>query len=310
MTPGSPEHADASRVNIRAARPADWRSLRLILPEAVHFGSEVMILIAEDAGKKVMVGALAIAVQPRPQPVLGFRIALHVIAPFRNIGVEEMLITAAEQLVRPRGATALFTWGAIEAGSDAEKFWRLLGFDHAEQIIEGRTDVRAGLAFLDPIWDQLCQRGKVPADLTCINLNEADPQEIARLYVRYIGGSFQEILRALTGESAARGFDPYVSPVLKVGEKTVAAILARILPDRKTAFVDAIIVDPGLRNTWANVALRRTGWQHCLERGVDTIIYYTHARHRDTRHFVQKVGAITREFLEPYRMLRDPPPAG
>ena len=187
----------------------------MILPEAVYFGSTVTIFVAEDVDQNVMLGTIAVSMQPRIDPVRGLRLAMHVVAPFRNLGIEEQLLTAAEAVVRARGAEARYTWGAIEAGSEIEHFWRRMGFDHAEQIIEGRTDLKAGLAFLEPIWQQLCQRGKVPANLLAVTLDQADPHEIVRLYTETIGGSYRDILRVLTGESASHGFDPYISPVLR-----------------------------------------------------------------------------------------------
>ena len=86
-------------------------------------------------------------------------------------------------------------------------------------------------------------------------------------------------------------------------------IMGRIVPGG-IGFCDAIIVDAAFRGRWANVAIRREGWRRCLDVGLHTVLYYTHARHRDTRHFVDKVGTVTREFLEPYRMLTGRPPGG
>jgi GNAT superfamily N-acetyltransferase len=291
----------AAACSIREAIMGDYRVLRMLLPEAVCFGSDVAAVVATDGEGGPIVGAIAIDSVLRHEPVIGVRIAIHVVPPFRNRGVESQLLSAAETIASSRGGRALYTWGAIDSGSDAARFWDQQGFDRAEHVWEGRTDVLAGLKYLEPFWQQLLRRGKVPANILSISTAEADPAELARMYVAHIGGSFESVYPRLTGESPT-SFDPMNSTVI-LQDQTIAGLgLASVL-EKGVTLVEAIIVEPGFRGRWANLYLKRESWRRCAAAGTHTSIYFTHDRHQDTRRFTEKTGTITRNFLEPYRMI-------
>jgi GNAT superfamily N-acetyltransferase len=287
--------------SIRPGQQDDWRALRLLLPEAVHFGSNVTTLIAADPSNGLMVGAVAIAGQFRSEPQPGLRVAVQVIPPFQNRGVEEQLLLAAEQIVRSRGGKAIYTWGAIEVNSEVSRFWERMGFDHAEHVQEGRTDIATGLACIEPFWQELIRRGKVPQDINALPFDQADPAALARLYVAHIGGDYDTIYQRLTG-ALPPSFDPAASTVIKLGTDIVGLSLGRPMT-REVLLVEAVIVDPSFRGRWANLFLKRESWRRCALAGIRTVIYYTHDRHQDTRRFGDKTGTTIRDFLEPYRTL-------
>jgi GNAT superfamily N-acetyltransferase len=286
---------------IRQSVPEDWRALRLLLPEAVYFGSGVIVLVATDSSSGTIAGAIAIDPTLRSEPELGAKIAIHVVPPFRNRGIEAQLLAAAETIARSLGARALYTWGAIEAAGDAAKFWDELGFDKAQHLLEGRTDVAAGLKYIEPFWQQLIQRGKVPSHITSLPVDKANPIEMARLYARHIGGTYEAAYQRFSGESPL-SFDPTTSTAILLNDCLIGVSLARKMT-RGHLLVEAVIIDTPFRGRWANLYLKRQSWQRCLNAGIHTVFYYTHDRHQDTRRFVEKAGTVIREFIEPYRML-------
>ncbi len=277
----------------------------MLLPEAVYFGSGVLVLVAVDGDNQAITGAIAIDRNLRTDPEVGARIAIHVIPPYRNRGVEIQLLAAAEKVARSLGACALYTWGAIDVASDAAKFWEEMGFDKTQRVLEGRTDVAKGLHYIEPFWRQLVQRGKVPSNIFSLPVDEANPVEMARLYSMHIGGSYEAAYRRFSGESPL-GFDPTTSTVILLDHSLVGVSLARrITPGN--LLVEAVIIDTPFRGRWANLYLKRQSWQRCLNAGIQTVFYYTHDRHQDTRRFVEKAGTVVREFVEPYRMLVEHP---
>jgi GNAT superfamily N-acetyltransferase len=287
--------------SVRSTRMQDWPVLRLMLPEAVYFGSAVITLVAIENATDLVVGAIAVSRELRTTPVSGAKIALYVLPPFYHRGIEEQLLVAAGNIVGPTGGRALYTWGIIEANSQAAHFWKRHGFDQAEIVREGRTDVARGLKYLEPFWQHLLKRGKVPANIEVARLDRIDPARIAAIYVQHIGGSYEKIFRELTGQSDIR-YEPAVSPVVMLGSKMVGLILARRMPGN-IALVEAVIIDKGYRGGWANIFLKREGWRNCVDVGIHTVLYYTHGKHQDTRRFVDKVGTTIRDFEEPYRIL-------
>src|SRR4051794_27514204 len=113
---------------VRAARDADYRVARILLPQAVHFGSGAMVLLAESICQQQVIAAAALAPRYRSEGLFGARVAVHVTPPWRRRGVATELLKAAGDAVRPWGVQALFAWHPVQAGSDEERCWRTLRF--------------------------------------------------------------------------------------------------------------------------------------------------------------------------------------
>jgi GNAT superfamily N-acetyltransferase len=292
--------ATDSQFSVREGTLADWPVLRLLLPDVFNFGAGLMSRVATDRGSGVIVAAIAIDTVLQNQPVLGVRVAMHVVPPFRQRGVEAQLLSAAEEIARLLGACALYTWGAIETDSDTARYWEDLGFDQGLQLQQGQTLVATGLKFLEPYWQELVRRGKVPAGIVAVPIEQADPAELAQMYSTYIGGTYDMAHRRLTGLASPR-FD-HSSTVILQNDRIAGVSLGHLI-DNGVGVVEAVIIDPPFRGTWASVFLRRESWSRCAAAGIHTLLYYTQERHRDTRRFVAKAGTTIRDYVKRYRRL-------
>jgi GNAT superfamily N-acetyltransferase len=285
---------------IQAARREDWRALRMLLPGMVHYGSGALALVAVDGGGLV-IGAAAVLPRLRSTPVVGPRLAMHVIEPVRRKGLALRLIEQAAVQIWRAGARAIYASEPVPADSEAQRLWGKLGFDRGVEVVEGTNDIARALEYLQPIYEQCAQRGWIAQNARIAALNEADAAQVASLHVKYLGGSAEDVIRAIRGETL-RPYEPELSPVLTVGGKVVAFTLAeRISPE--TAFVHATVVDPSLRDGWANVWLKFWGATNAAKMGITTLLHHSYEQHRDTRRIIRRIGTSFRVLVEPYRVL-------
>lgn len=301
--------------SIRPANQTDWRALRLLLPHAVHFGAGVRVLVAKtDSGDSRVLGAAALTARPRAEPVPGLRLSIHVIPPARRQGIARTLFNACVAIAAAEGLSALYAWGPVEPASTDSQAWKRLGMEHSCHVLETRTDLAASIRYLQPIYQQVVQRGWVPAGARLVPLDRADPAGIAQLHVQHLGGDFDTLLRRLGGQTPPP-YHPEMSPVILLDGRVAAFILTLPIGDG-VGLIESTVVAPSVRGRWANLWMRVAGARRCLELGLHTVLYYTYDRHGDTRKVAQRLEGVTRQLIEPYRFLSaipisaEPPPDG
>lgn len=293
-------------VTVRPAGPGEWRAGRLLLPEAIHHGSNADLVVATVGEPPRVVGAAAVSVRLRWSPVPGPRVAVHVIGPMRRRGVARRLLSHVETAARRISAAAVYAWQPVEPGADAAQVWAGLGLDQCAVLQETRIDAARLEAYLTPFWEQMSARGWVPAEARLVPLGALGPVEIeqvAAMHVAHLGGSRDYLLPRLRGQVLDR-FHPNLSLALMMSERVMGLTLGRLLPG-STYFVDANVLDPSLRGGlstgWANVWLKLESARRCRENGTRTYQFHTHDQHSDTRKLARKVGGVTAELVHPYR---------
>ena len=270
----------------------------MLLPAAVHFGSGVRAAVATD-GDGLIVGAAALSARPRADPVSGLRVALHVIPPRRGRGLGRALSEACADVARGAGAEALYAWGPVDPA--AGEPWRRLGFGHSCTVRESRVSLAAALNYLTPFYERVVAEGWIPPDARLVPLDRADAREVARLHVAQLGGELESLVRRISG-NVPPPYHPAMSPVILVNGRVMAFSLALPLPGG-IALAESTVVDPSLRGGWANLWLKIAGATESLRLGLHTLLYYTYDRHTDTRKLGRQVGGVTRELVEPYKLL-------
>jgi GNAT superfamily N-acetyltransferase len=286
---------------IRPARPDDWRAARMLLPQAVHFGSGSAVWVAESSADRRLVAAAALCPRLRSDPVQGARLALHVVPPWRRRGIARALVAQTGQIARRFDATALFAWDCVQENSPALELWQKLGFDQRAQTQIGVADVHRALEYLGLLYQQLLEHDWIPAGAKIVSARQADHAQIAALHARYLGGTARHILWRMTGQMPDP-CDLQLSPALILDGKVKAFTLVRMVG--KDCHVDATVVDPSLRGGWANLMLKYEGIRWVRDAGAMALIFQTHDRHTDTRKLNRQMGGITRHLIEPYRMIK------
>jgi GNAT superfamily N-acetyltransferase len=291
-------------VPIRPGSERDWRALRMLLPEAFHYGSGARALVATSEDGLRIVGAAAVSPRLRSEPALGPRVAVHVIPPCRRRGIGQQLVEACAAAAGNRAA-ALYAWQPVPAQSDDAQRYRQLGFDRTVTLLEGHTEVERAFSHLNPLYEQVVERGWIPPEARLAPLDAGHAAQIARLHVDYLGGQYEQIIAAVRGELPLR-YVPDLSPVLLVEGQIRGFTLARMQAEGIAA-VDATVVHPAFRRGWANLWLKFAGACACRDLGIHTLLFYTYDRHTDTRKISRQVGGTIVEMVEPYMRLPRPP---
>ncbi|HEX6962454.1 MAG TPA: GNAT family N-acetyltransferase, partial [Lacipirellula sp.] len=275
------ENARAFRIR-RAEERRDWRALRMLLPHAVHHGCGCDAFVAtDDAAARRVIGALAIEPQMRLQPYRGPRVALHVIPPWRRLGVGRSLLNAAAAISVARKAEALYAWSKLRPDSDEAAAWRGVGFTHAIEYLLTRVEAARVIEKLTPLVDALQQRGHIPAKARIIPLEKANPKEVVRLVTTYLAGVGTEpvLERRIVGRHP-KPLEPRLSRALLYQDRIVGVMLGSPI-DPRVGLIEANVIHPAVRGGWANVWLKLETTRDAQAAGYDAFLYETHSQHAD-----------------------------
>lgn len=297
--------APAARFRIRRAdEPGDWRALRMLLPDAIHYrcGCDVFVATAEEAPRR-LIGAIAVAPLMRLQPLRGPKVALQVIPPWRRRGVGRELLKAAAHLAAARGAEALYGWNKTSPDGDEAQAWRGLGFDRAIESCLTRIDATRTIDHLQPLVDWLRKRGQIPPEARLVSLRDANPDEVVELVTTFLAGAGAEIdLKNRLIGNHPRPIEPIFSKVLLYKDRVVGALLASPINDH-VGLVETVVVHPSLRGGWANAWLKLETTRGGRDGGYDTFLYETHEQHADTEKLTRRLGGVVVPRVELYRVM-------
>ena len=135
------------------------------------------------------------------------------------------------------------------------------------------------------------QRGKIPESARIIPLYEADAQEVARLHLAHMGGDPKVLTQKLRGDVHG-AFAARYSRVLLVDGRVVGCILGHRVA-RDIVHVDANIIAPEIRGSWANVWLKLEATRGGLLWGIRTFVFTTFDHYTDTRSFTERMQGVT-----------------
>lgn len=297
----------ASQIRLRRAREEfDWRALRMLLPEAIHYGCGCDAFVAtDDASDRRVVGAIAVTPLMRLAPSRGPRVALHVIPSCRRRGIGRALVNVAIGAAAAQGATALYAWDRVGPGHEMHSAWQRLGFDRSLICPLNQIDCGRLLATLEPIYDRLVARGKIPDGAHVLSLRNCSPDEVAELVTSALGGTHAAMKNRVLGRHPQR-LDPDTSRVLTVSGRVRGVLLASPAKN-DAAWVEANVLHSSVRGRWANVWLKIETVTNALALGIHTVNYETYSQHDDTLKLTARLGGVVTPRVELYRIIAPPP---
>jgi len=293
---------------VRPAAERDWRAIRMLLPEAVFYGCQCRLGAAEADSR--IIGAVAIDPVVRNSPHPGQRVALHVIEPWRR-GAGRALIAWADEVARKNGSAALYAWSSVEPGNVAAVAWRQLGFDHSQPHPQTSVDCEKTVAYLREAERRLHRRFPPPPGARVVPIHEitsSQRQQAIALQMAHLGGPWATVESQLNEDSPA-ACDDDLSHVLLLENRVVGlALVRRASPT--TCLIESDVLDPQIRRGgWANLLLKLVPAVACQAAGMRTFVFDTFQQHGDSRRFAEKVGGVTIDRVEPYRLIPPAPSA-
>jgi hypothetical protein len=277
-----------SGYSIRPAGPGDAKALRMLLPA---MPSAAVGLVAVDGQRQLVIGAAMATHAQRRAPLVGPGVAVHVIKPCRRMGIGKRLTARLALVAQSAGAGALYAAKRVEEGSDEEDAWRWLGFKPCETVERHRLSLPQLEAQLAPMIELMRERGRIPTDAQIVPLYRASLTDVAQLHLDNLGGEREDLERRLRGQGP-RAFLPQHSRVLLIDGKVKGCVIGQ-QKDADTMVVDANIVDPSVRGTWANIWLRLATARGVAQLGIKNIEFTTFDHYGDTRSIAKKLGGVT-----------------
>jgi hypothetical protein len=195
-----------------------------------------------------------------------------------------------EQAARMAGADALYAAKRVEQNGEEFRGWEWLGFAPCETVEEHVLPIARIESRLGPLVDRLRTQGRIPAEARVIPLYQADLTAVLQLHLDNMGGDRGELYRKLRGRGPG-AFLPRQSRVLLINNRVKGCLLAHRV-ETKAIIVDANIVEPTLRGSWANAWLKLEAFRGAPP-GVIEFRFTSFDHYTDTRNFTEKLGGRT-----------------
>lgn len=281
--------SQASSFLTRVALGKDAKAVRMLLSSATETFDTT--LIAESGPRNLIVAAGGLTQSERPKPLSGPGVTLQVIVPFRGRGIGKALLKQLTARAVQRGAEAIYATQKVDAHSEEMQAWTALGFFPCETVEHHELPLDQFEPQLAPLYDRMRQKGKIPASARIIPLFDADFSEVLRLHLATLGGDPTALAQKLRGEVHG-SFMPRLSRVLVIEDQVVGFILAHRV-SREIAYVDANVVAPQVRGSWANVWLKLEATREAMRWGIKQFVFTSFDHYKDTRSFTERMSGVT-----------------
>lgn len=279
--------------DVRRADPSlDAKAVRMLLPE---MPDDAIAFVATDHAHGLVIGAAASTRAMRRTGNPGPGVAVHVIPPCRRQRVGSALVIELVTDAARRGARVLYAAKRVEMPSDDLLGWQWLGFQPLETVEEHELEIASVETTLGPLVDRLRRDGRIPAAAQVVPLYAVDADAVVRLHLKNLGGDAESLRRRVLGQ-APDSFNPRYSLVLTLGGGPVGCLLGH-RASRRAFVIDAVVVEPALRNGWANLLLKYEAATRVKPLGATHIRFTSFDHYTDTRSFTRKLGGVTTKRL-------------
>lgn len=276
----------ATEFTIRAARDAEMRACRMLMPEtfAPTIAPEAHVALVGNPAQ--IVGAAAVAWRPWSKPP-GFPVQIHVVPGFRRRGIARALLRYVVACCA--GETQGFhSWAAVPEPSPAASFLAATNFTVTRRFRHFEADLLRFDAMIDAIRARLARGSRIPDSARIVPLSEAPARDVAAFVARTFETMPEAVAARIAGQGLA-GYDMARSVVLLIDGAVQGALLYAWIDG--VPVIDVNAVAPALRRGWANVALLAEATRNAVHGGAQQFRFFCDERVRDTMNLAARVEA-------------------
>ena len=273
----------AATIAIRPPTPPELVRLREWMPLAFRGKVDLFWHVAVLGRHARIVGAAAVLLPPDGSARLLWQVIGEVAG---RADVLPPLFTAALDSARTRGAACLRTANMVEEGSTAGTLLQSLGFEVVGKQEVFEISTAALHAYLEPLYRQLVERGRIPADARVESLRDEFLPAARALFARHLPNHDGPADAVLARDE--EGYRQSESYALLVGGEVRGVVLRR--KDGAVSHTGAILVARALRggSGWAHLMLLYWGNVHSMADGTETGRFTADAHlHRNTLNFAR-----------------------
>lgn len=251
--------------------------------------SDLYIAMATRLDSSEVVGAAALSrvvttTKPASLPYYAF-----VKPEYRLRGIGRMLLKATEAQTLTWNKKALSAWYKVRPASEDSRIWGALGFRcQPGKVSHYALDLSAFLEYVEPLYNNLIEHNRFPADYNIIPLSKASVGQIIQLQVEFIGGKAGYLDRRLRGHGQYP-FNLALSQVLMVGRNIGGYILARFNHAHEL-IVESRVVSPAYRGKWVNLMLMRSAALNAVKQGLTKIHFVAGILQPDTQKLARRLS--------------------
>jgi len=260
------------------------------LPPPYRSGAGVRHWVAPKSG--AIAGVAALQFHPNLRFAERGSFVIRVREAERRAGIGRSLLRAIlREVASVPGMLKLHAAGEVRAGSAADHFLHSQGFTVEHQMQHFELPVPDVLGAIEPFYERLMARGRIPQGGQIVPLSEAPREAVCRLVLDHFGFTSEYTARRLQGTE--HGFSQTLSFVAMIGGQVAGAVLGTY--QKRFFTVEATAVPHGFRGGWANVALKHAMAKNLAARGVEALRFSAQTNtHRDTVKFALRSGAKLR----------------
>jgi hypothetical protein len=254
----------SSKFVIRSALPRDVAKFAPHFPLAFQYPTETRLFVIEYFTGEMLGGGYVLRVPGGSDAVFDF----HIVDP-KNRAASDALLIFLQDFCRLKNYPGLAPAKSISENSALDHLLKAHNFECARVLTKYEVEVETLLARIEPTFQQIQKRGKIPADTKIISLRDAPFFAIGELILRTIGSNSLGLERQLSNHF----FCENTSKIVQVGPEIVGAILIRMTGEIPE--VAYLAVDPNRRNSWVYAMLSREFLTDAKRKNCRTILLKT-----------------------------------
>ena len=173
--------SDELEFDVQPGQAAHRAAGRMLLADQYRARAEPQLFVAVTGPHQQVIAAAVLSNRPCLAEPSGYRFAARVAEPYRRRGVGQALVQCAAEHARRLGHGTLYLWTGLAQDDPQLPAWTGLGFTGRQTLNQYEMDLDQAMTVMEPIYQRMVSRNKIPAGAKVIPLRQAPIQPVIRM---------------------------------------------------------------------------------------------------------------------------------